>query len=120
VSGDAQLLADGLERCSLAALRRSGGSCSTCRQLVEGEDHPWRFGETPGLEPTNNMAERALRHGVLWRKSSVGTASPWGSRFVSRLLGVVAKCRQQGRCVLGFLTSCLAARIRGQAVPKLC
>ena len=58
-----------------------------------------------------------MRHGVLWRKSSGGTASMWGSRFVSRLLGVVATCRQRGRSVLDFLTSCFEASVRSQPVP---
>jgi transposase len=34
-----------------------------------------------GIEPTNNAAERALRHAVLWRKGSGGTDSSRGSRF---------------------------------------
>jgi transposase len=103
-----------------------GASCpsrktgATCRQLLEGKEHLWRFVENPGIEPTNNSAERALRHGVLWRKSSGGTASVGGSQFVSRLLGVVATCRQQRRLVLNYLTSCLEATHLGQAVPMLC
>ncbi len=95
-------------------------TAATCRQLLGGEEHLWRFLDGGGVEPTNNAAERALRHGVLWRKSSGGTASVWGSRFVSRLLGVVATCRQQGRGVLDFLTACFEANIRGQAIPLLC
>ena len=73
-----------------------GASCpsprtaATCRQLLAGEANLWRFLAGDGVEPTNNAAERALRHGVLWRKSSGGTASERGSHFVSRLLGVVA------------------------------
>ncbi len=102
-----------------------GSSCSsvstaaTCRHLLGGEGHLWRFLAGDGVEPTNNPAERALRHGVLWRKSSGGTASVWGSRFVSRLLGVVATCRQRGRSVLDFLTSCFEASVRSQPVPSL-
>jgi transposase len=95
-------------------------TAATCRQLLGGEEHLWRFLAGDGVDPTNNRAERALRHGVLWRKSSGGTASEWGSRFVSRLLGVVATCRQQGRGVLDFLTACFEATIRGQATPSLC
>ena len=38
-----------------------------------------------GVEPTNNEAERALRHGVLWRHTSFGTHSAEGSRFVEPL-----------------------------------
>ena len=95
-------------------------TAATCRQLLQGEEHLWRFVEVVGVEPTNNTAERALRHGVMWRKTSGGTASEWGSQFVSRLMSVVATCRQQGRNVLSFLTSCLEASPRGQALPTLC
>ena len=97
----------------------SGPTAATCRHLLDGEDHLWRFLAGDGVEPTNNPAERALRHGVLWRKSSGGTASEWGSRFVSRMLGVVATCRQRGRSVLDFLTSCFEAGVRLQPVPLL-
>jgi len=43
-----------------------------------------------GVEPTNNVAERALRPAVLWRKGSFGTQSDGGARFVERLLTVTA------------------------------
>jgi transposase len=72
-----------------------------------------------GIEPTNNAAVPALRHAVLWRKSSGGTASEWGSRFVERVLSVVATCRQQGRNVLEFLTGCFRVRLEGRPAPSL-
>lgn len=49
--------------------------------------------------PTDNDAERVLRHAVLWRKSSGGTDSEAGSRFVERMLRVVETARQQNRNV---------------------
>jgi len=94
-------------------------TAATCRHLLGGFEHLWRFLAGEGVEPTNNPAERGLRPGVLWRKSSGGTASVWGSRFVSRLLGVVATCRQQGRDVLDFLTRCFEANLRSQPIPSL-
>ena len=97
----------------------SSRTAATCRHLLGGFEHLWRFLAGDGIEPTNNTAERALRHGVLWRKSSGGTASERGSRFVSRLLGVVETSRQQGRSVLEFLTSCFEASIRSQPAPSL-
>jgi hypothetical protein len=78
-----------------------------------------RFLGEPGIEPTNNAAERALRHAVLWRKSSGGTASEWGSRFVERVLSVAATCRQQGRNVLEYLTGCFRAHVTGGPLPSL-
>ena len=72
-----------------------------------------------GVEPTNNAAERAVRHAVIWRRISGGTDSAWGSRFVERMLTVVATCRQQGRNVLEYLTSCFQAARSRQAIPSL-
>src|SRR3954447_20217161 len=102
-----------------------GGACAsaktaaTCRNLLEGEEHLWTFLRVRGIEPTNNAAERALRHAVLWRKSSGGTASEWGSRFVERVLSVVDTCRQQGRNVLEYLSRCFQARLEGQPARSL-
>lgn len=102
-----------------------GASCAgektaaTCRTLLEGEEHLWTFLRVRGVEPTNNSAERALRHAVLWRKSSGGTASEWGSRFVERVLSVAATCRQQGRDVLEFLTDCFRSQVLGRRPPSL-
>ena len=60
-----------------------------------------------------------LRHGVLWRKSSFGTHSEAGSRFVERVMTVVTTLRQQNRNVLAYLTlACQAART-GQSAPSL-
>jgi transposase len=94
-------------------------TAATCRNLLEGEEHLWTFLRVQGIEPTNNAAERALRHAVLWRKSSGGTASEWGSRFVERVLSVVATCRQQGRTILEFLTECFRAPLEGRPAPSL-
>ena len=72
-----------------------------------------------GVAPTNNAAERAMRHAVIWRRISGGTDSARGSRFVERMLTVVATCRQQGRNVLDYLTSCFEAARSRQAIPSL-
>src|SRR4051794_8800399 len=91
----------------------------TCRELLKGEAHLWTFVRVEGVEPTNNDAERALRHGVIYRKLSGGTDSEAGSRFVERMLSVVATCRQQEVNVLDYLTRCYQARLDGQAAPSL-
>src|SRR5262249_60946829 len=90
-----------------------------CRMWLEGEEPLWTFRRARGIAPTNNAAERALRHAVLWRKSSGGTASGWGSRFVERVLSVAATCRQQGRNVLEYLTACFRAHLEGRPTPSL-
>ena len=65
-------------------------------------------------------AERAERHAVIWRRISGGTDSTQGSRFVERMLTVVATCRQQGRNVLDYLSSCFQADRKGHAGRILC
>jgi transposase len=94
-------------------------TAGTCRELLSGEAHLWTFVRVEGVEPTNNDAERALRHGVIYRKLSGGTASESGGRFVERMLSVVATCRQQGINVLDYLTRCYQAALDGQPAPSL-
>ena len=94
-------------------------TAATCFELLKVEEGLWTFARVPGIEPTNNAAERALRHAVIWRRISGGTASPGGSRFVERMLSVVATCRQQGRNVLEYLTACFEADCCGHAIPSL-
>jgi transposase len=102
-----------------------GSQCScaktaaTCFEILKVEEGLWTFARVKGVSPTNNVVERALRHAVIWRRISGGTDSVQGSRFVERMLTVVATCRQQGRNVLDYLTSCFEADRRGQALPSL-
>jgi transposase len=104
---------------------RRGAACScartaaTCRELLAGEKHLWTFLRVVGVDPTNNAAERALRHAVIWRKTSGGTEGDSGSRFVERMLTVVATCRQQGRNALEYLIACHEAHLLGHPAPSL-
>jgi transposase len=104
---------------------QAGAACAcaktagTCREILAVEPALWTFARVEGVEPTNNAAERALRHAVLWRKMSHGTESEAGSRFVANILTVVATCRQQGRNVLEFLTECCRAHLRDAPPPCL-
>jgi transposase len=90
-----------------------------CRELTKWWPALWSFARVEGVEPTNNVAERALRPAVLWRKGSFGSDSAAGSRFVERLLTVVATCRQQGRPLLAFLVAAVEATLRGSSPPSL-
>lgn len=70
----------------------------------------WTFIEHEGVEPTNNTAERALRHPVIARKLSFGSQSDRGLRFIARMMSVRATLRQQGRSLLDFLVARLSGR----------
>ena len=90
-----------------------------CRELTKWWGALWTFARVEGVEPTNNVSERALRPAVLWRKGSFGSDSEAGSRFAERLLTVVASCRQKGRPLLPFLVAAGEAALRGSRPPSL-
>lgn len=87
-----------------------GKTAGVCREILAVEESLWTFAGRAGVEPTNNAAERAVRHAVCLRKTSYGTASERGSRFVERILTVVASCRQQRRGVLDFLVKAVTGQ----------
>jgi transposase len=91
----------------------------TCRNLLKRETALWTFVWEPGVDPTNNGAERPLRRAVLWRRRSFGTQSEAGSQFVERILTAVTTLRQQRRDVLDYLTAACAAAICHNPAPSL-
>ena len=96
-----------------------GKTAATCRDLVSLQTALWAFIDIPGVEPTNNAAERALRPAVLWRKGSFGTHSAAGSRFAERMLTVATTLRQQGRHIVGYVAQAYVASLHGQPPPSL-
>ena len=94
-------------------------TCGFCKELVEHGEHLWTFVDIEGIQPTNNAAEQALRHAVIWRKLSFGTQSASGSRFVERLLTVIETCRRQSRNVFSWLVESVQAHIQQQPTPSL-
>jgi len=105
-------LCEGMECSSRAVAGR-------CREILQLEPALWTFVYVEGVEPTNNVGERRIRHGVMWRKTSFGTDSPNGSRFVERILTVVTTLRIQKRNVLDYLTEACEAALHGRPAPSL-
>ncbi len=91
----------------------------TCRQLLKVENALWLFVEVEDVEPTNNLAERAIRPAVLWKKNSFGSQSENGSIFVARMLTVVSSLRSQNRSVLDFIRETITAHRQGFTTPSL-
>lgn len=106
-------------------LLRLGTTCphsktaATCRNILKREAALWTFVHVEGVEPTNNLAERLIRPGVLWRKRSFGTQSQAGSRFTERIMTVVATLKQQHRNVLDYLSEACDAANWGRPAPSL-
>ncbi len=100
---------------------RSGGyeTPSMCRGILRTEPAMWTFIEQEGVEPTNNVAERAIRPAVILRKTSLGTQSERGSRYVERMQTVSVTLRQAGRSLRDFIVEVARAVLQGQPSPKL-
>lgn len=98
---------------------RCDAGTGLCMELLHHWDALWTFVREPGVEPTNNAAEQALRPAVLWRKGCFGAQSEGGNRFVERILTVSATCRQQQRHLLTFLTDAVEAAWQGRPAPRL-
>lgn len=110
---------------SIEALLAQGAKCGhpktekTCANILALKQALWTFVRVPGVEPTNNASEQAVRHHVLWRKGSFGTQSERGNLFIERILTVCATCKQQGRHVLSYVTEAVQAHYQGLPVPSL-
>jgi transposase len=89
------------------------------RNLLKAWPALWTFARHPGVEPTNNHAERALRSAVIYRKLSLGTQSDAGEQRVARLLSAHTTCRLQRRPLHAYLADCLTAHNRGDPIPLL-
>jgi transposase len=72
-----------------------------------------------GIEPTNNLAEQAIRFVVIDRHITQGTRSEAGRRFCERIWTTIATCVQQGRSVWGYLREVVVSWFAGQPVPSL-
>jgi len=90
-----------------------------CDPLYNHREKLWTFLDVEGVEPTNNVSERALRPAVIWRKLSFGTQSADGSRFVETILTVVETCHKQSRSSFEYLTESMQAHFSGQKLPSL-
>lgn len=79
----------------------------------------FQFITTPGMEPTNNLAEQAIRFVVIDRRITQGTRSAIGRQWNERIWTTVATLTQQGRSILAYLRDALHATIRNRPVPPL-
>jgi transposase len=88
------------------------------RFMKHGEAY-FEFVTTPNVEPTNNLAEQAIRFVVIDRRITQGTRGEKGRRWCERIWTVIATCTQQGRSIFEYLNSAVAAYFQGEAAPSL-
>jgi transposase len=78
-----------------------------------------RFITTPGVEPTNNLAEQAIRFVVIDRRVTQGSRSPAGRKWLERIWTAIATCIQHGHSVFDFLNQAVRAFFANQTAPTL-
>src|SRR5262249_11202290 len=88
------------------------------RLAIHGESY-FRFITTPEVEPTNNLAEQAIRFVVIDRRITPGTRGERGNQWCERIGTVVATCSQQGRSVFEYLEAAVMAWFHGEEAPSL-
>jgi transposase len=73
----------------------------------------------PCLPLTNNEAERALRHWVIFRRLCYGTRTPQGSRAFALLASVIDTCRKRNISQWEYLAKVISARRQGYVAPPI-
>ena len=79
----------------------------------------FEFITSPGVDPTNNVAEQAIRFVVIDRLITQGTRSVKGRQSNERLWTVVATCALQGRSAFNFILESVKAYFHDQPAPSL-
>jgi transposase len=88
------------------------------RLQTHGQSY-FTFVTTPGVQPTNNLAEQAIRFVVIDRHITQGTRSEAGRRWCERIWTVIATCTQQGRSVFDYLYAAVQAYFGDGCAPSL-
>jgi transposase len=82
-------------------------------------DAYFQFITTPGIEPTNNLAEQAIRFVVIDRHITQGTRGERGRQWCERIWTVMATCAMRGCSAYDYLVDVVNANLQGQPAPSL-
>ena|SRR5487761_1612307 len=99
-----------------AGTRESNNIAERFRLNTEGF---FRFITTPGIEPTNNLAEQAIRFVAIHRRITQGTRGQTGQTWCERIWTAVGTCAQQSRSVFEFIHEAVVALLTDGAAPSL-
>ena len=87
------------------------------KEILNDWDAVVAFVNHPQLPPTNNEAERALRHAVIARRIGYGTRTREGSLAYSSLLSVIETCRLREIDPWNYIAKVLALARKGINPP---
>jgi transposase len=110
---------DAVLRQALQAVPATPASQNLAQRFAKHGKAYFEFVTTPGVEPTNNLAEQAIRFVVLDRRVTQGTRGEKGRRWCERIWTVIATCSQQGRSIFEYLNAAVTAWFGGGTTPSL-
>jgi len=112
-------LGNALRRTAVKNVPGAAEARNLARRFKKHGESYIRFITTPGIEPTNNLAEQAIRFVVIDRHITQGSRSETGQRWLERIWTIVATCTQQGCSVFDFLLEAVRASFHGEPAPVL-
>jgi len=82
-------------------------------------DAYFEFILSPQIEPTNNLAEQAMRFVVIDRRITQGTRGQAGRNWCERAWTVLATCAQQGRSAFDYFVQAIQHHLTGLPISSL-
>jgi transposase len=116
------VLAGQRDRLVAAALRNlpaTREARNLAKRFTDNADSYFRFITEPDVDPTNNLAEQALRFVAIHRRMTQGTRGEKGQHWCERLWTVATTCVQQGRSVFAYLLEAVRAHFQSEPSPSL-
>ena len=110
---------DRLVAAALQNLPATREARNLAKRFTDHAESYFRFITEPDVEPTNNLAEQAIRFVVIDRHITQGTRGAGGRRFCERMWTVIATCVQQGRSLYAFLRQAVHNWFAGEPAPSL-
>lgn len=104
---------------ALADVPDSKEARAMARRLRLHGDAYFRFITTPGVAPTNNIAEQAIRFVVIDRRVTQGTRSEAGRRWCERIWTTMATCAIHKQSPFVFILNSVNAHLSGKIFPSL-
>jgi Transposase IS66 family len=90
---------------TLAAVPATRASQNIAARFRKHGHAYFEYVTTPGVEPTNNLAQQAIRFVVIDRRITQGTRGEKGRRWCERIWTIIATCSQQGPSVFAYLSA---------------
>jgi len=87
-----------------------------CRHLLKDETLCWTFLKSPDIPLTNNLAERAIRPYVIWRKLSYASQSYQGDQFRPMILSIIGTSQKLGLKTSELLRAVCDEGLRGDPI----